>query len=77
MTRGDAFWSVVCDYRQHLWLLLMFLLFLLVLTALSFLFGELGTASYTIAVVNLLLILGVGSVAGGMYWYCGRRRPDY
>lgn len=70
----DAFWAHVYDHRQYGWLLFVLLVFLLLLTAISLLFGEPGTGSYTISILNLGLILLVGFFAGTLFWYSHRRR---
>lgn len=77
MTWRDEFWSLVYDYRPHLWMLFMFLVFMLLLTLLSFVFGQPNTASYTIACVNLLFIGGLGVIVLGMYYYSAKRRTNF
>lgn len=70
----DTFWMHVYDHRQYGWLLFVLLVFLLFLTAASLLFGQPGTASYTISIVNLVIIVLVGLLAGTLFWYSHRRR---
>ncbi len=72
----DAFWARVYDHRQYGWLLFVFLVFLSFLTGVSLLFGQAGTTSYTLTIVNLVLIVIVGLLAGTVFWYSHRRRPD-
>lgn len=72
----DGFWARVYDHRQYGWLLFVLLVFLLLLTGISLLFGRPGTASYTISIVNLSLILSVGLLVGSLFWYSSYRRPD-
>jgi hypothetical protein len=74
MSWADAFWLRVYEYRPYLRLLQLFLVFLLVLTGFTFLFGRPGTGSYTIAAINAVLILAVGGVTSIVYWYSARRR---
>lgn len=73
MARFEAFWDVACDFRQHIWLGVKFCLFLFVLGVVSVVLAEPGSASAFLAQVNLVLILLLGTVAGGMYWVCVRR----
>ncbi|KZX49077.1 MULTISPECIES: hypothetical protein [Haloarcula] len=73
MVNIEKFWSVVCDYEGLLRFVLTFLVFMLVLTSLTLLFGEPGTGSYVIAVVNLVMILFFGSIVGALYVGCIRR----
>ncbi|MBV0902945.1 hypothetical protein [Haloarcula salina] len=73
MVNIEKFWSVICDYEGLLRLVLTFLVFMLLLTFLTLLFGTPGTGSYVIAVVNLVLILLFGSVVGVLYVGCIRR----
>lgn len=76
MSWTDAFWARVYDHRQYGWLLFVFLVFLSFLTGVSLLFGQPGTTSYTLTIVNLVLIIIVGLLAGTVFWYSHRRRPD-
>jgi hypothetical protein len=49
---------------------------MLVLTGFTFLFGRPGSGSYTLAVINVALILVFGAVSSGIYWYSARRRAN-
>ncbi|KMT45738.1 hypothetical protein EL22_28135 [Halostagnicola sp. A56] len=62
MSWKESFWAVVRDYQTQLGMLWMFLVFMLMLTAITLLFGERGTESYTLAIVNLVIVLGFGSI---------------
>lgn len=73
----DDFWALVYDYRQYAGLLFVFLLFMLLLTVLSLALGRPGTASYTLSLVNLVLILLFGLLGGALFWYSHRRRANY
>lgn len=73
MSRRDDFWEFFCDRRHYLWLLLMVLLFFLILDLYALVFGDPGSAAWVVAQLNLILIVGTGAVAGGMYWNCVRR----
>lgn len=77
MSWSDNFWSLVYDYRPYLWMCFMFLVFMLLLTGLSFVFGQPNTESSTIAYVNLLLIVGLGVIVLGLYWYSAKRRANF
>lgn len=74
MARFEAFWDVVCDYRDFVWIGFMVCLFFLVLTLFSLFFGTPGTASYLISLLNLAMILVLGTVLGGMFWVCQKRQ---
>ncbi|MFC6727088.1 hypothetical protein ACFQDG_00310 [Natronoarchaeum mannanilyticum] len=73
MSWKKSFWSLVRDYQTQLGMLWMFLVFMLVLTAITLLFGEPGTESYTLAVVNLIIVLGFGSIVSAVFWMSIRR----
>lgn len=72
----EGFWVHVYDHRQYGWLLFVLLVFFLLLTAVSLLFGQPGTTSYTLSLVNLGLILFVGLLVGTLFGYSYHRRPD-
>jgi uncharacterized membrane protein YccC len=74
MPWADSFWLRVYEFRPYLRLLQLFLVFMLVLTGFTFLFGRPGSGSYTLAVINVALILVFGAVSSGIYWYSARRR---
>lgn len=69
MSWRDDFWSLVYNSRTYFRMLLAVLAFMLLLTGVAFLFGQPGTASYVLAYVNLILIVGCGVVAVAMYRY--------
>jgi ABC-type polysaccharide/polyol phosphate export permease len=73
MSWKKSFWSLVRDYQTQLGMLWMFLVFMLVLTAITLLFGEPGTESYTLAVVNLIIVLCFGSIVSAVFWMSIRR----
>lgn len=73
MSRFEPFWDYICERREYLWLLLMALLFFLILTSFTFVFGEPGSESWVVAQLNVIIILATGAVAGGMYWKCVKR----
>lgn len=77
MSWTDSFWALVYDHRQYAWLLFVFLLFVLFLTVISLVLGQPGTASYTLSLVNLTLILLTGLFAGTLFWYSHHRRANY
>lgn len=72
MVDTDRLLARLCDYQRLLWVLLTFLVFLLLLTLPALLFGQPGTESYVIAVVDLVLILGFGGVVLTLYVQCAR-----
>ncbi|QRV17388.1 hypothetical protein JMJ58_21280 (plasmid) [Haloterrigena salifodinae] len=73
MSWKESFWSLVRDYQTQLGMLWMFLVFMLVLTSVTLLFGERGTESYTLAVVNLVIVLGFGLIVSTIFWMSVRR----
>ncbi|MFB6152566.1 MAG: hypothetical protein ABEJ40_12245 [Haloarculaceae archaeon] len=73
MSWRDEFWDWVYDIRYYLRLLLLFLVFLLVLTLFSVALSEPGSTSRSIAYLNALLIGALGAVDGWIYWYSERR----
>lgn len=74
MARLERFWDVICDYRSHLWLGVMVFIFLFVLTVISMAFGTPGTAPFTLAIVNLGMILAGGLFLGALFYVCMRRQ---
>jgi hypothetical protein len=76
MSWRDDFWSLVYDSRTYFRMLLAVLAFMLLLTAVAFLLGQPGTASYVLAYVNLILIVGCGVVAVAMYRYAVWRQMN-
>ncbi|QLG48091.1 hypothetical protein [Natrinema halophilum] len=73
MSWKEMLLSLARDYQTQLGVLWLFLVFMLVLTAITLLFGERGTRSYTLAAFNLVLILAVGSIVSVAYWGSVRR----
>lgn len=69
MSWRDDFWSLVYDARSYFRILLATLMFMLLLTGTSFLFGRPGTTAYVLAYVNLILIVGCGVIAVAIYRY--------
>jgi membrane protein YdbS with pleckstrin-like domain len=76
MSWRDDFWSLVYDSRSYFRILLATLTFMLLLTAVSFLLGQPGTASYVLAYVNLILIVGCGVITTAMYRYAVWRQTN-
>lgn len=73
MSIGDEFWDLVYGARQYLWLLLLYLLFLFVLSGFGIYFSKPGTASQAIAYINIAVILVFGGIAATMFWYSTKR----
>jgi hypothetical protein len=76
MARFEAFWDVMCDYMQYLWLGVMLMIFLFVLALFSLYFARPGTGSFAIAIVDTILIVTIGSVLSGMFWVCDQRKKQ-
>lgn len=68
----EKFGSVLCDYQDQFRLGFMFGILLLIFTLISFPFLTPGTASYAIAVVDLVLVLVLIVTTGAAHWYCAR-----
>ncbi|EFW90046.1 hypothetical protein ZOD2009_20662 [Haladaptatus paucihalophilus DX253] len=73
MNEYDRFWELVYGARRYLQLLLFFLLFLLVLSGAALVFGQSNPASAAMLLVDFALIVGLGAVVAGVYWYSVRR----
>ncbi|MGQ5517468.1 hypothetical protein [Halococcus saccharolyticus] len=76
MSWRDEFWTLVYESREYFRLIWAFLVLMALLSAVSFVFGRPGTASRAIAYVNLILIVGLGVIAIGTYWYAARRQRE-
>lgn len=76
MSWGDEFWALVYESRAYFRLIWAFLVLMVLLSAITFAFGQPGTGSRAIAYVNLVLIVGLGAVAIGMFWYAARRQRE-
>lgn len=76
MARFEKFWTVMCDYRDFLWLGVMVLIFLFILNVISLLWVRPGSASFVVAIINTVMLVLAGGVVGGMYWTCMRRQTD-
>lgn len=76
MARFESFWRTVCAYRSHIWLFVLAHIFLFLLTAVGFVVGRPGTASYTISIVNGLLLSVSGGVAVFGFYTCTRRAAE-
>lgn len=76
MSWRDEFWTLVYESREYFRLLWAFLVLMVLLSAITFAFGQPGTESRTIAYVNLILVVGLGVTAIGTYWYAVRRQRE-
>ena len=76
MALREALIDGICEQRNKIPLLLAVVIVMGLLLAFSFLFVQPGTASYVIAVVDLLLVGGCLVVFGCTYWYCTKRAMD-
>lgn len=77
MARFEAFWEVACDYTHYMWLGVMVSIFLFILAVFSVLLAPPGTTSYAIAVIDLVMVLVLGTSLGGMFLICRRRVEEY
>lgn len=73
MSLGERSLSMVCSKRDQMPLVLTVAVVMLVLLLFSLLFLEPGTASFAIAMFDLILLVGSLVVFGLLYWYCTRR----
>lgn len=76
----EEFWTAVCDHMPRLRFLFAALFVLLVLTVFSLVFTTVGSASYYIAVIDLLLVLVAAGMTVFLQWRCAkneRRRGEW
>jgi FtsH-binding integral membrane protein len=73
--RDDAL-DALCSQREQLPLLMAVVIVMGLLLVFPFLFLQAGTASYVIAVVDAILVVGSLVVFGSAYWYCTRREME-
>lgn len=72
MELREKFGATMCDYRDQFRLGFVFGILLLVFTLISFPFLTPGTTSYTIALIDLVLVLFLIGITGTAHWYCVR-----
>ena len=73
MNSYDRFWELVYGARRYLQLVLFFLLFLLVLSGVALVFGQSESASATMLLLDIILVLALGAVTLVMHWYSTKR----
>lgn len=73
MSESTDVWDYVCNRRPYFRAVFLFGLLLLVATVFSLFFAEAGTASYTIAIVDLLLSVVLVVSTGVALRKCARR----
>jgi len=75
MAYREELLSYVCDATQYLKAITTLMIFFGILSVLSLLLGEPGTAPYVLSVINFV-IAAVSIVAAlAVFWYC-RSQPD-
>lgn len=73
MARFEEFWVVACDYRPYMWLGFMMMLFFFILTVMSLVLADQGSAAFSISMLNGVLTVVVGGILGWMFRVCGKR----
>ncbi|CCQ34459.1 hypothetical protein HLRTI_002132 [Halorhabdus tiamatea SARL4B] len=76
----EEFWTVVCDHVPRLRFLFATLSVLFVLTVFSLAFTTVGSASYYIAVIDLILVVAAAGMTVFLQWRCAkneRRRGEW
>lgn len=68
--------EAACDQRDRVEPMLLVLSVMGVLLLISFLFLEPGTASYNIAIVDLVLLVTLFVGLGALFYFCTRRQMD-
>lgn len=76
MSFRETFFDAVCEQRNQIPVMLAVVIVMGLLLAFSLLFVEPGTASYVIALVDAILVVGCLVVFGGAYWYCTKRAME-
>jgi len=75
MAYREELLSYVCDATQYLKAITTLMIFFGILSVLSLLLGEPGTAPYILSIINFTIaVLSVGA-ALAIFWYC-RSRPE-
>ncbi|WP_330632942.1 hypothetical protein [Halocatena halophila] len=77
MSWVDSFWAYVYEQRAYGVLMLAFLSFMLVLSFVPLAFGEPGTASYRLGLINIGLIVIAGGTTVVLFAYSYRRRRSF
>ncbi|EMA70536.1 hypothetical protein C461_01142 [Halorubrum aidingense JCM 13560] len=76
MTRRNALLDAICSQRDQIPLILAVCAVMGLLLVFPLVLLERGTAGYTIAVIDGLLVLGCLALFGPTYWYCVKREMD-
>ena len=69
---GSGFWDIVCTFDRAMKLLMILVLTFAFLTILTYPFLEPGTASHTIALVNIAIIVVVLTGIGLFHYKCSK-----
>jgi hypothetical protein len=76
MTKRNPVLDAICSQRDHIPLVLAVIILMGLLLIFPFVFLESGSASYVIAVIDVILVTASLLFFGTMYWYCTRRAMD-
>lgn len=76
MSDRNRLTEIVCLYRDQVPSLMALLLFFGILLSMSLLSLNPGTASFTIALVDAILVVVGFIIFGGIYWFCPKREYD-
>lgn len=70
MSKKSLIIKIVCSYEDRVPAIMALFLFFGILLSFSLLYLEPGTASYTIALFDSLLVLAGFIIFGGIFWFC-------
>jgi hypothetical protein len=70
---AEDMWSYVCSQSQYLYTLIIALFMILFLALFAIFFGEPGTISYTLAIVDLILTFVAFAITSYVYRKCLHR----
>ena len=70
---AEDFWDFVCNHRHYLQAGFLFAILLLLFTVVSLFLGKPGSVSYTLAIVDLILVAVLIVITLGPLWVCVRR----
>jgi len=75
MSFREELLTTLCDSTRYIKAVGTLMIFFGLLSVLSLVIGEPGTASYTLSIVNFVMAVGFVAAITGLYWYC-RQRPE-